>query len=95
MRQAAGRPDVELVAECQFINPSKATAVHGDGRAFDDGIQIPEGSQRIGPFSLGNIDDYQAVYADMERGVWHALGLRVANTISFEMDRWMAELRGS
>lgn len=48
LRRAARRPEVELVVECEFINTGTANAVHGDGRAFDDGTQIPEGSIRIG-----------------------------------------------
>lgn len=92
LRRAAGRPEVELVLECEFINPSTATAIHGDGRAFDTGVQIPEGSLRIGPFSLGNIDDFQAVYAEIERSIWNALGLSVGERIAFPMQQWLESL---
>lgn len=91
LRRAAKRPEVELVVECEFINTGTANAVYGDGRAFDDGTQIPEGTIRIGPFSLGNIDDFQAVYAEIERGIWHGLGLPVGSHITFPMERWLAD----
>ena len=92
LRRVARRPEVELVVECEFINPGTATAVHGDGRAFDDGVQIPDDSIRTGPFSLGNIEDFQAVYAEIERGIWHGLGLPVGSRIAFPMERWLAEI---
>ncbi|ACS44191.1 AlbA family DNA-binding domain-containing protein [Methylorubrum extorquens] len=95
LRRAARRPEVELVVECEFINPGTAIAVHGDGRAFDDGAQIPDGAIRIGPFSLGNIDDFQAVYGEIERGIWHGLGLPVGSRINFPMAEWLAEITRS
>jgi hypothetical protein len=95
LRRVARRPEVELVVECEFINSGTATAIHGDGRAFDVGPQIPSGSIRIGPFSFGNIDDFQAVYAEIERGIWHGLGLPVKSRINFPMAEWMAEITRS
>ncbi len=92
LRRAARHPEVELVLECEFINASTATAIHGDGRAFDTGIRVPEGSLRIGPFSLGNIDDFQAVYAEVERSIWNALGLHAGGRITFPMQQWLEEM---
>lgn len=93
LRRAARRPETELVVECEFINPGTAAAVISDGRSFDGGVPIPVGPIRIGPFSLGNIDDIQAVYAEIERGIWNGLGLAIKSPITFPMEEWLANVR--
>lgn len=92
LRRAAGRPDAELALECEFISRTSATAVRGDGTAFDDGVQVPAGEVRIGPFSLGNFEDWRTVFAEIERGIWNGLGMRVGERINFDMERWLAEV---
>ncbi|SEG69679.1 hypothetical protein SAMN04488144_14519 [Methylobacterium sp. 190mf] len=92
LRRFASRPEVELVLECEFIFPGTATAVAGDGRPFDDGVQITEPEARIGPFSLGNLEDWRTVFAEVERGIWNACGMRVAGHLDFPLEQWLAEM---
>lgn len=92
IRRAAGRPEVEMVIECEFIVSGSATALAGDGRRFDNGVHVPEGETRIGPFSLGNFEDWRAVFAEMERGIWNGLGMQPTTRLDFDLDQWFAEM---
>ena len=94
LRRTAGRPEVELVLECEFAFSRSVTAVSGNGRAFDDGVQTPTGEVRIGPFSLGNHDDWRTVFGEVERGIWNACGLRVESHLDFPLEQWFAEMGG-
>ncbi|CAA2161197.1 hypothetical protein MBRA_06357 [Methylobacterium brachiatum] len=96
MRRAAGRPEVEMVVECEFIISGSATAYAGDGRPFDNGVYVPEGEMRIGPFSLGNFEDWRSVFAEMERGIWNSLGMQPPTVrLNFDLDQWLADVKAT
>ena len=61
------------------------------GHAFADEVPVTEGATRIGPYSLGNFEDWQATFAQLERGIWHGLGLPIRKLVTFELERWLAE----
>lgn len=92
IRRAAGRPEVEMVVECEFIVSEAATARAGDGRPFDNGVHIPKGEIRIGPFSLGNFEDWRPVFAELERGIWNGLGMRPTTPLNFDLEQWLADI---
>lgn len=92
LRRVAERPEVELVIECEIVTTGTVSAVRGDGGVFDDGVPIPEGETRIGPFSYGNLDDWRLVFAEVERGIWNACGMRPNGRLDFPLERWLAEM---
>lgn len=91
LRRAARRPEVELVIECEFVLPKKACAVVLDGR-MDRLFDVPDGETQIGPYTLGNIEDWERTYTEIQRGIWAALGLRVAEPVTFDMHAWLAQI---
>ena len=92
LRRESNRPEIELVIESEFLIRDEARAIPGDGSVFDEGVHIPKGSIRSGPFSLGGIDDYRTIYSEMERNIWHGLGMPVTSPVTFEMSRWLTEM---
>ncbi|MFC6743801.1 helix-turn-helix domain-containing protein [Methylobacterium persicinum] len=90
LRRLARRPEVELAIECEFLVYGLANAMP-IGHAFADEVPVTEGATRIGPYSLGNFEDWQATFAQLERGIWHGLGLPIRKLVTFELERWLAE----
>lgn len=90
LRRIAKRPEVELAIECEFSVDGTANAMP-IGHAFADEVPVTEGSIRMGPYSLGSIADWQATYDELERGIWHGLGLPIRKPVTFELEQWLAE----
>lgn len=90
LRRLAKRPDVECAVECEFLVPHPANAI-SIGASFPEGTPVTEGAIRIGPYSLGVIEDWSTAYGELERGIWHGLGLAVPKRLTFEMDQWLKE----
>ncbi|MDQ0450031.1 AlbA family DNA-binding domain-containing protein [Methylobacterium aerolatum] len=91
LRRIAKRPEVELVIECEFRVPHTANAIP-IGSTFPEEVRVTDGTTRIGPYSLGNIEDWRATFIELERGIWHGLGLSIQNRVTFDMERWLSEI---
>lgn len=93
LRRVARRPEVELVVECEFISETGAKALYVGAQSMEQGSIVPAGSIRIGPFTLGGIEEFQQVYSELERGIWHGVGLPVQRGgLHFPLAEWLSSV---
>jgi hypothetical protein len=78
--------------ECEFLVPHPANSVL-IGSTSPRAVQVTEGATRIGPYSLGNIEDWRTTFDELERGIWHGLGLTIQKRATFEMEQWLTEIQ--
>ena len=86
-------PEIELVIESEFlICHEEARAIPGDGSVFDEGVHIPKGSIRSGPFFTWRHRRLPDDLLRDGRNIWHGLGMPVTSPVTFEISRWLTEM---
>lgn len=91
VRVAASNLTAEYIIECHIVNPGKIVrSIVGSG-TFESPTLIPDEEVIIGPYHLSRTEDFQAVFSEMERGIWNSLGLHVHQPTAIRVLEWLTD----
>jgi hypothetical protein len=88
LRRTAGRPDVEYVLDCQFLNYEGNVKAAVTGLADWNRVsEVLAGSIDIGPFSAGPSERFGQAFDQIEREIWYGLGLYPDRSLDVAFDQ--------
>jgi hypothetical protein len=75
LRLRAGRPDVPLAIDAQFLHDGTASAWLDQETAFYLSLGVPDENVKIGPFGVATRAEILKVHQEVEREIWFGLGV--------------------
>lgn len=88
VRRYAGRPDVPIEIDCEFLNDG--TAIGGGEEAYrwgDRDMRPMLPTVSIGPFLLTSRAEFPNIYWRIEREIWNAFGAQNVEAIKLDFQR--------
>lgn len=89
LRRAAGRPDIPIELDVEFVHDGSAVGTEGMNVARPFAGHINR-SVEIGPILFAQRADAERVYRELEQQIWNGMGFRAAQRARMNFDRWFA-----
>lgn len=86
MRRRAGRPDIPIELDLEFLHDGSAIGGEHDALTWGDDIDVMLSNVSIGPVLLASRSEFANTFLRLEAEIWHAFGATSieASGISFE-----------